>query len=1235
MKSKLSRVRSRFVIPVILYKNKNICRSGTLSLEPEILLNTLNSKTKEMIYGISSDNPNSETSFRKSIIQYRQFDIELLRKLNVKYISDLMVETKKIKYGLTVSSSEKCEPHCQYEQSGIHLVVVPYPGSEYFRNFKLNHYCARKLEVDWNLNFINSELNFPLYDHNYLNINWNQYRSWDFITLTQNYMKLFVNLLQQKSFDIGLDSGLLVHCISGWDRTPLFISLLRLSLWADGEIHTSLNPEEILYLTIGYDWFSFCHLLSDRMTRDEVVFDFCFYFLYFIISHEFSSSYLSSFEMNDNIPCSNKKNDEKIDKSDEKNHTTNNNQTINEINDINDTQDQASNLISKLPNFNITKTLKSSLSLLSSNSPKNTENPLLLSSASPKEQFLSNSNSNNNNNNGDWTCISPSLNPSPQTNFKDDNISIKSIENGSYVPVTNSFILSDYEENLERNSKEKGDENSIYSISNTDSNIGDFSFIDNFSVKSSTSNQFSDISKHSLPISNKSNNYSKTITNYSIKNDFENVKDFSLTSPQHNDLRKNSLSYRHSHINTNSIKQELSNNVSEALNNNIVLIESKQFNNNNTNNNSKSTSRSVDKEVKSIKINISKNEKDKDLIFSMSLDSSSKRKNIPLSLNTEVTIPHDINDNNNSLTSPLIFSLDMNTADVKEINSANDNNKYFSFPNNFLHTHNNQYSRSFNSFNSYHHQNISDRNYIHSPSPNERKHTMINSIIIEEEVSHKVAAPNHLSFSPSYFSPSSSSYLQPNRCQETSTSAPIISYLNSHNSPTSISPSSSTISSTYNQYRKRRNSQTNLDVLRFRNQMNYNSLINERNYLNSTSHYSLKSYYEGRKASNSYISTSPSYLGISLKVNSNNSKASHNLKSPSSKTQITSKSFCSSNASNTTNNNNTFKFTKPISNKKKHYNNHLIPPSPINPFSFKKNSNSSFKSFLLKKVENKYKIKRYTIIIRKKPYHYTKEQKCFQKINTINVINNYYYSQYNRLINTYDCLNISKRNMTIIKTIKDFLVYLNIENDIIKKVICSLILKKNILNNKIQYYNQQLSNSENNNDNNNTKNRKNKINISIENEKVNSDSSLTQLINKKKSYELIPINTDMTRKNNNDIHLWTCTCCSDSFIHDDNKEEALYYYKIIYGLTKEMDDDNCLPSYITCHLSNKHNELASLPKTKFTNSDNATQEKQKLRKYRLMAVRNLFLDARLWALNQQNNNISQKEFKWNIPGIFN
>ena len=42
--------------------------------------------------------------------------------------------------------------------------------------------------------------------------------------------------------------GLLVHFISGWDRTPLYISLLRLSLWADGVAHKSLSVAEMVYL---------------------------------------------------------------------------------------------------------------------------------------------------------------------------------------------------------------------------------------------------------------------------------------------------------------------------------------------------------------------------------------------------------------------------------------------------------------------------------------------------------------------------------------------------------------------------------------------------------------------------------------------------------------------------------------------------------------------------------------------------------------------------------------------------------------------------------------------------------------------------------------------------------------------------------------------------------------------------------------------------------------------------
>jgi hypothetical protein len=82
---------------------------------------------------------------------------------------------------------------------------------------------------------------------------------------------------------------MLIHCISGWDRTPLFISLLRLSLWADGWIHQSLTVEEILYLTLAYDWYLFGyktfyfysiknfiffknrHCLPERLLRGEEV----------------------------------------------------------------------------------------------------------------------------------------------------------------------------------------------------------------------------------------------------------------------------------------------------------------------------------------------------------------------------------------------------------------------------------------------------------------------------------------------------------------------------------------------------------------------------------------------------------------------------------------------------------------------------------------------------------------------------------------------------------------------------------------------------------------------------------------------------------------------------------------------------------------------------------------------------------------------------------------------------
>uniref|UniRef100_A0A8C2UHZ5 Myotubularin related protein 14 n=2 Tax=Chinchilla lanigera TaxID=34839 RepID=A0A8C2UHZ5_CHILA len=142
---------------------------------------------------------------------------------------------------------------------------------------------AEGLIFNWKQDYVDAPLSIPDFLTHSLHIDWSQYQSWDLVQQTQNYLKLLLSIVNSDD-----DSGLLVHCISGWDRTPLFISLLRLSLWADGLIHTSLKPAEILYLTVAYDWFLFGHMLVDRLSKGEEIFFFCFNFLKHITSEDFS-----------------------------------------------------------------------------------------------------------------------------------------------------------------------------------------------------------------------------------------------------------------------------------------------------------------------------------------------------------------------------------------------------------------------------------------------------------------------------------------------------------------------------------------------------------------------------------------------------------------------------------------------------------------------------------------------------------------------------------------------------------------------------------------------------------------------------------------------------------------------------------------------------------------------------------------------------------------------------------
>lgn len=285
MRARSARCRARFPLPVILYKGKNVCRSSTLSGGPEMYgrsgydylfcCDETGSEEPEV-----QSNPTQQGDWQL-FDKVRSQDIRLLKTLNVGAIIDFMVEKKKVKFGLNVSSSEKVDKENRY--SDFTIISLPYPGCEFFKDYRDNDYVAQGLVFDWSQGHVDATIGIP--DDNIaskLHIDWENYKLWDLITLTQNYMRLALQYLIEKPV------GTLIHCISGWDRTPLFISLLRLSLWADGAIHQSLSPAQILYFTIAYDWMLFGHNLADRLSKGEEIFFFCFYFLKYMVGEEFS-----------------------------------------------------------------------------------------------------------------------------------------------------------------------------------------------------------------------------------------------------------------------------------------------------------------------------------------------------------------------------------------------------------------------------------------------------------------------------------------------------------------------------------------------------------------------------------------------------------------------------------------------------------------------------------------------------------------------------------------------------------------------------------------------------------------------------------------------------------------------------------------------------------------------------------------------------------------------------------
>ncbi|CAL8089556.1 unnamed protein product [Calicophoron daubneyi] len=276
--AKYARCRTRFVVPAFSYQGKNICRSSTLSVALEVYGRQVAgaaglSAVSNSVNECNVDDKTGLEDGRTIFSRIRDDDCELMKRFNVRYICDLMLEYRKVKYWLPVTSSEKADPDSRYHD--FEVLPLPYPGSEFFRVWRDSGYQMKGLYFDWNQPLIEVTLRPEIIPKTILsaNIDWLAYKNWDLTTITTNYLKLLLGILFEGA------GGILLHCVSGWDRTPLFVSLIRCLLWADDLAHHSLSPSEMLYCTLAYDWFLFGHKLQTRIESGEEILRFAFSFL--------------------------------------------------------------------------------------------------------------------------------------------------------------------------------------------------------------------------------------------------------------------------------------------------------------------------------------------------------------------------------------------------------------------------------------------------------------------------------------------------------------------------------------------------------------------------------------------------------------------------------------------------------------------------------------------------------------------------------------------------------------------------------------------------------------------------------------------------------------------------------------------------------------------------------------------------------------------------------------------
>ncbi|XP_035230624.1 myotubularin-related protein 14-like isoform X3 [Stegodyphus dumicola] len=280
------RTNRRFPVPTILWNGKFLCRTAgvdvvSVAADMNTILLNEGSSASDFEFQINIATAAFFMKVKKFSIDM-SVDVHLLNHLEVTHICDLRGRDPSRDYP---KFAETCELYKTY-YTAFKTAHLPYPSVDFFETY----YRIREpeeLRLNW------KKKSPPLFDltlpdidsMTLLQTDVSKYREWYTLDQTLNYLLVLQTYLTSDLLSV---KGILLHCIAGQDRTPLFVTLLRLSLWADGLLHATLNPLEMLYLTVAYDWYLFGHNLKDCLNRGYWIMHFCYNILDHITSDRFS-----------------------------------------------------------------------------------------------------------------------------------------------------------------------------------------------------------------------------------------------------------------------------------------------------------------------------------------------------------------------------------------------------------------------------------------------------------------------------------------------------------------------------------------------------------------------------------------------------------------------------------------------------------------------------------------------------------------------------------------------------------------------------------------------------------------------------------------------------------------------------------------------------------------------------------------------------------------------------------